>query len=137
MQNEILEKFKKQGFRLTPVRKFIVGFFVDNDKPIDAITLQSKVAKSVKKVNKTTIYREIDFLLAQSIIKEINFGDGRKRYELSTLPHHHHVVCMRCESVEDILADKLREFEQKISKLANFKIINHNLEFFGLCGKCV
>src|SRR5260221_14224287 len=110
--------------------------FVAKNKIVE---FHSKINKTVialelidlLKVNKTTVYRQIKSLLKEKLIAEIEFGDGKKRYELSSLPHHHHVVCIKCNLISDIT---LKENFNKPK--TNFKILKHNLEFFGLCQNC-
>lgn len=138
MQNGLLKELKEKGYRITKVRSFIVEYLASHKKPVDALVIQSKLAQLVKKVNKTTIYREIDFLLSQGIIKEVHFGDSKKRYEIANLPHHHHLVCKGCDGVQDvILKNELETVEQEIARKSKFKIENHTLEFFGVCSKCL
>ena len=99
--------------------------------PVDASMLVEKL-----KVNKTTVYRQIEKLLQQNLIIEVEFGDGKKRYELKNENHHHHhLICNKCGKLEDI---KLNEdiILSEISKKTNFKIESHSLEFFGLCVNC-
>ncbi|HMR01620.1 MAG TPA: transcriptional repressor, partial [Candidatus Gracilibacteria bacterium] len=87
--------------------------------------------------NKTTIYREVYFLLEQNILVEIDFGDRKKRYESASSEHHHHIICLKCSKVQDIqLESDLSEDQKKIEQETNFKITNHSLEFFGLCNTC-
>ena len=61
------------------------------------------VRSSKTGVNKTTICRELDFLMGKGLIKEIEFGEGKKRYEIdSGSDHHHHLICLNCKKVEDV-----------------------------------
>jgi len=51
--------------------------------------------------------------------------------------HHHHLICLECDKVEDVeLANDLNEIEKRILQKNGFKIINHTLEFYGLCKQC-
>lgn len=137
MQNKLLITLKNKGYRLTSVRVFVINFLETHKKPFDVITIQTALAKSVKKVNKTTVYREMEFLLSQGLIKQVNFGDGKNRYELSNLPHHHHLVCDKCHTIEDIFfQNELKTIESKIKKTKKFSIKRHVLEFFGVCHTC-
>ncbi len=98
--------------------------------PVDVSILVEKL-----KVNKTTVYRQVEKLLKNNLIIELEFGDGKKRYELKDENHHHHLICNRCGRLEDI---KLNEeiIIKDISNKTNFKIESHSLEFFGLCVNC-
>ena len=98
--------------------------------PVDASYLIDKL-----KVNKTTVYRQIDKLISEGKIVEIDFGDGKKRYELTSLNHHHHLICKNCGKIKDVELDE-NIILNELSKRKDFKIESHNLEFFGHCLKC-
>lgn len=109
-----------------------MALFEHSDGPIDAESLISTL-----RVNKTTIYRELATLLFENLIVEIDFGDGKKRYELTSKEHHHHLICMRCKSVDEyIVKTDLAQEEQNIKQTRNFTVVKHALEFFGVCTRC-
>ncbi|MBF0320168.1 MAG: transcriptional repressor [Nitrospirae bacterium] len=131
-----LAALKDKGFRLTKIRRLIVGaFFSDTTVPVSAAELQLQLLASGTKANKTTVYRELEFLSAQGVIVEINAGDGRKRYELKRYGHHHHVLCLRCNTVECVAVENCA-LEEQLSGLKDFKVTGHTLNFFGLCAEC-
>lgn len=99
-------------------------------KPVDAGTLVEKL-----KVNKTTVYRQIEKLVNNGVILEVEFGDGKKRYELRSLDHHHHLICNKCGKLEDIELDEQIVLNE-VAKKSDFKVESHSLEFFGLCVDC-
>ncbi len=137
LTNSILAGFQSKGYRLTASRKAIVRIFLNSKAPLSAVELNSRLKKIDVIVNKTTVYREIDFLKSQKVIRELPFGDGKKRYEKWPDNHHHHLVCISCDSIECIeLTGCLEKEEKKIMKENNFKTIKHSLEFQGLCAKC-
>lgn len=99
--------------------------------PVDANYLVEKL-----KVNKTTVYRQIEKLLNDNLIIEVELGDGKKRYELKNLDHHHHLVCKKCGRLEDIRLNE-KVILNEVSKKSKFKVENHSLEFFGICVNCI
>jgi Fe2+ or Zn2+ uptake regulation protein len=99
--------------------------------PVDANYLIDKL-----KVNKTTVYRQIDKLIQDNKIIEVELGDGKKRYEPKDLKHHHHLVCNKCGRLEDIKLDE-KWIIKEVSKKTDFKVERHSLEFFGTCVNCV
>lgn len=98
--------------------------------PVDAATLVDKL-----KVNKTTVYRQIEKLIISDEIIEVQFGDGKKRYEIKGLNHHHHLICNKCGKLEDISLDE-NVILKEVAKKSKFNVQRHNLEFFGLCMDC-
>lgn len=134
---DFLNQLVAAGHRLTAVRRLIIDFLQQSQKPATALELQGVITKKLRPVNKTTIYRELELLLNNNIVVEINFGDNKKRYEIAGLPHHHHLVCSNCDKVEDVFIDRdLHQLEQKITKEKSFTVHSHSLEFFGLCQDC-
>lgn len=135
--NHILKILKEKGFRYSKTRKAILDLLMKSPKPLSSPDLQVLLLKKKMAVNKTTIYRELAFLGEQGIIREIQFDDATKRYEIMPDNHHHHVVCINCEKIEDIELERDLDVEEKtIAKNKNFKVLNHSLEFYGICGKC-
>lgn len=133
----ILDKLRSKGFRLTKARKAIVSILIKSKIPMSAADLNDGLKGLGLHVNKTTIYREIDFLKSRQIIRELQFGDGKKRFESWPDNHHHHLVCVSCDTIECIeLKGCLEAEEKRILKENNFKTINHSLEFQGLCANC-
>jgi len=123
---------------MTRARAALVTLFSDSHTPFTAAELGSELAKLDISVNKTTIYRELDFLMAEQIVREIDLMDGKKRYELfQHQGHHHHLVCTKCKQIQCVeLPQDLDALERKIERSHGFKITSHVLEFFGLCTHC-
>ena len=130
--HDIIGLLKRNGLKSTRTRKDCISYFSHVTGPIDA-----QILIDTLKVNKTTIYRELATLLEKNIISEIDFGDGKKRYELTSLSHHHHLICMKCKSVSEytVKADLSHE-EKMIKKEHAFTVSRHMLEFFGICKSC-
>jgi Fe2+ or Zn2+ uptake regulation protein len=110
------------------IKNKIVKLLERNKKPTTVVEILQKIP-----ANKTTIYRELASFVKDGLINEIEFGDGKKRYEIVT-DHHHHLICKYCGNVEDI------EINEKILfnslEETNFKVENHSIEFFGKCINC-
>lgn len=137
MIDETLQTLKEQGYRITKTRKAVLEILVLVAKPLSADDLIKRLTKKGLHPNKTTIYRELDSLCVGGFVKEIQLGFGCRMYEVTSLGHHHHLVCTVCEKVEDVSIDKdMDRYEKNISKKTSFKISSHSLEFFGLCAQC-
>jgi len=133
----ILSNLKRGGYRLTRTRKAIVSALLTSQAPLSAFDLKERLQESNVEVNKTTVYRELAFLVKHNIIHEIQFGDGKTRYRVCPDGHHHHAICVKCSKVDDIIMENdLAAHEKRLDQLINFKVLHHTLEFFGLCKAC-
>lgn len=136
MPPSVLQSLKKSGHKITKVRTALLQILTKTPTPLSIADILLKL-KQIKLVpNKTTVYREIEFLNNLGLIIGVDFGEGKKRYE-SSGKHHHHIICVNCKLIKDIfLETDLNLFNAKIAKVAGFKPVGHSLEFFGLCRNC-
>jgi len=85
--------------------------------------------------NRSTIFRELLFLTKNNILIKNNIS-GVDCYEIQQ-DHHHHLVCLNCNSIIKIeVGGHLAKQEKQIAKRNKFDIINHSLEFYGYCRNC-
>jgi len=82
-----------------------------------------------QKVNKTSVYRALDKLLAANLVCKLNLLGNELHYELQT-EHHDHLVCLNCGKV--IATECQLQFQAP----ANFKVDHHHLTVFGWCEEC-
>lgn len=133
----IITQLKARGHRLTTARKAIIGIFETNHKPISAEEINEILTTDLININKSTLYREIDFLVIQNILKPIQLQEKTKRYELVHLHHHHHLICQKCKKIQDFEIDNcLNDTLKQVSKTHNFQINDHVLDLYGICSQC-
>ncbi|MBP3781487.1 MAG: transcriptional repressor, partial [Selenomonas sp.] len=74
------------------------------------------------------------------ILQKMEFGDGCSRYEVNTTDpsehHHHHLICTSCGKVTEFEDDLLEELEGDIQNKMGFKVLNHQVKFYGTCKEC-
>lgn len=132
----ILDSIRTQGKRITVTRQLVVETMVAAATPLSVQELLATFRKKRKPVNKTTLYRELDFLEELGVVRQVQLGQDRKRYELTAGPHHHHIRCVECDRIEDIdFPDHLEGTVAHIEKKTGFAVLDHSLEFVGLCKK--
>lgn len=134
----VISILKSNGLRLTKTRKALVEVFLSDEAPLSVRDILCKLQEVRIMVNKTTVYRELEKLQTRGIIDVVRLKDRKQYYELASREHHHHLVCLQCEQVEDVDMDeaKLLAEEKIVSRERGFIVLRHSLEFFGLCKRC-
>ncbi len=125
---------EQRGFRITTFRKALAAVFTKHSHPLTVEEIQELLTVSV---NKTTVYRELELLVEQELIKEVFLPDQLKRFERAAQKHHHHIVCVECNTVEDVAVNQgVCSQAKRIAKKSGFTNVDHSLEFFGVCPSC-
>lgn len=136
---DVIQNLRSKGYRITPARRSIVTWVLQNPRPFLSNELIEGVYKSGLKINESTIYREINFLIDQGVIKTLMLQPGITHYESTLMDHHHHLYCVDCGSVQDINCDSMKEAVGDVEQQAyqyGFKVLEHQVEFQGLCKDC-
>ncbi|PIZ76096.1 hypothetical protein COY05_02370 [Candidatus Peregrinibacteria bacterium CG_4_10_14_0_2_um_filter_38_24] len=134
--DEKIEELRAQGFRITKTRKGILKILFSSKNPVSVMCIKNLLTKQKIDANKTTIYRELNFLLKNGTIESIKLDDKMAMYEICS-HHHHHIKCVECNKIFEIELDEdIEKYEEKIFKKTGVKVLNHIFEFFGTCGPC-
>lgn len=114
----------------------MIGELGTSKKLLSAGEMIEVLKKRKLAFHKTSIYRELDFLIEQGMVKKVNLGDKEDRFEFALMPHHHHAVCHKCGDIQHIdLEEEVRKMEHRLIR-QQFKAERHLVEFFGLCRNC-
>lgn len=111
----------------------ILNILKETAKPVSLPDLK----KIIKDSHESTIFRNLISLEKDGEIKVIRISTKKTMYELSSLPHHHHITCLRCDKTKDVHSCfSKNNLENLAEKTDFFEVTDHSLEFFGICNKC-
>ena len=82
-----------------------------------------------------TVYRNLNILMEQGLIKKIDFGSTFDRFDANTGPHYH-FICEQCGSIIDLEIPIDPQINERVNQKTPFTAQRHRIEFFGLCDRC-
>jgi len=139
MFQRICSLLRNHSYKLTPQRQTILQTFLEHiDRHLSAEEVFMLVKHQNPEIGLATVYRTLDILAEIGVLLKNDFGDGRSRYEFSRKDehHHHHLICLRCGNVSEFDDDLLESLEAVINKRNQFKVMDHDLKFYGYCHNC-
>lgn len=136
----VRRRLADNGVRYTGGRRAVVTSIQMASGPRTAAQL---LAASTHDVPASSLYRTLVVLETCDVIRKQHGPDGAARYELaeSLTGHHHHVVCVACGAIEDVVVSKseerhLHDVVESLGAQAGFRILDHVLEVEGVCPSC-
>lgn len=93
------------------------------------------VKKRMPRISLGTVYRNLEVLATQGMIRRLETVGNQKRFDGNPHPHHH-VRCVRCGALEDVGIHPLPPLKEILYDSKGYEIQGFNLEFTGLCPKC-
>jgi Fur family ferric uptake transcriptional regulator len=135
-QHNCKDELQEVSLKATPARIAVLRFLEVTDRPVDVQIIINYLKKEKINIDPATIFRMMHDFLQKGITKQIQFQEGKARYELSSKRHHHHLICTNCGKIEEVEGDFLKQMEEEIYEDKKFRVKDHSLEFFGLCADC-
>ena len=122
------------GIEPTANRIQILSLFVGAHYPLSASIIIQMSRE--RKIHRATVFRIISLFEDRKLLKRIDFMEGEFRYELTSLPHHHHLVCRACGDIQTLKECPVEDVIKRVKRMAGFQTLDHSCELFGICKKC-
>ena len=112
MINKVNYLLKKSGLSITPLRKEVLAFLLENE-----VSSLDDIKKSIKEFDRVTLYRTVKVLIKFKIIKELSF-ENKKFLSLNRNIHKSsdsfeqsvYFYCMYCNNLT-FLNNKIISFD--------------------------
>ena len=117
--------------RYTNQRQAVWDEIKSNDDHRDAEQIYNALRNNNLNVSRATVYRTIDVLVKNRLVRKMDVGDGRSLYE-SRLDdeHHDHMICLDTGDIIEFYNEELEDLQDKIAKKHGYKVVRHVHQLF-------
>ncbi|KLV00351.1 transcriptional regulator [Photobacterium aquae] len=127
-----------RGVRLTPQRLKVLELIIEHHSSISAYDLLDQLRETEPQAKPPTVYRALDFLLAQGFVHKVESTNSY--IACCLLEHADHcsqlLICDRCGAVEECHDEELAKLLRHRAELRGFAVTHHVLESHGVCQQC-
>ena len=118
---------KKQEHLLEELRKC--------DDELSGQELHRLLINKGKSIGLTTVYRNLQILLKQGLIRSRHLPTGEVLYTPVDRDIHH-LTCVQCGETSKLEGCPVESIHTPKKNPKKFQLLFHTLEFFGLCQNC-
>ena len=97
--------------------------------------IYNKLQNEFSGLSMGTVYRNLNILIEQGLVKKIDFGSTFDRFEANIHPHYH-FICENCGAIKDLDMPIDKSLNEKVNKQTNYQTNRHRIEFYGICDEC-
>jgi len=134
---QILQRLKQMGCKLTPQRRMIVEVMLAaGDAELAADEIFQQVRATYPDVGLDTIYRNLRLLVKLNVVNEVKLPGKLAQYSFNRTAHHHELVCLECGAEIPLDHCPIKELETVAREQHGFVISSHRIELFGYCPTC-
>ena len=134
--DEMLQKLREHKFRITPQRIAVLKILALSDGHPSVEKIHEQVKRDFPTTSLATVYKTITLLKDLNEVLELGFPEGGNRYDGKKPFPHPHLICLECRQIVDPDLASLADLTQELTVETGFKIVNHRLDFFGICPEC-
>ena len=127
---------KNEGLRYTIQRQKVWDEIRSSSDHRDAEEIYIQINKTSKlnqgnKVSRATVYRTIDVLVKNNLVRKMELGDGRALYELKIEEEHHdHIICVETGKIIEFFNEELEKIQEDIVRKHGYELVRHVHQLF-------
>ncbi|MFH5923662.1 Fur family transcriptional regulator [Roseomonas xinghualingensis] len=131
----------RRGAQLTPLRRRVLEMVLEADQPVGAYALLDRLRAERPGAAPPTVYRALDFLMAQGLIHRIERLNAFIPCTGTAHGHdhdhpHQFLICRNCGRTEELSDDSVAAAVAAAARAAGFSPARATVEVEGTCGDC-
>jgi len=125
----------KHGLAVTHQRQVVYEAVIASHGHFSPEDIYDAVRRRIPSISLATVYNNLRLFIACGLLREVTPHASTLRVDGNLEPHHH-LVCSRCKSVQDIEGAFI-DFNRLSRQLPDgFDLTQPLIEVFGLCRRC-
>jgi Fur family peroxide stress response transcriptional regulator len=133
---ELTSRLKERGFRMTPQRLSVIRVLTQSTRHPTVDDVYNEVRADFPMTSLATIYKTVALLKEIGALTELTISGDRNRYDGSLQAPHAHLICTKCNRIQDVESIDLGQILLEQDKLSGFEQVTPRLDFFGVCPDC-
>ncbi len=127
----IKEVLQKEGLRFTRQRLTVWMEIRISREHRDADDIYISIRSKGVKVSRATVYRTIDVLVKNELVRKLDVGDGKSRFESKVDEEHHdHMICLETGNIIEFYNSRLEQLQEKIALDNGYELVRHVHQLF-------
>jgi Fur family ferric uptake transcriptional regulator len=127
----------KRRLPVTHQREAIAMALFESGNQLSVDELALILRRHGEHVGKATIYRTLSLLVEAELARELDFGEGFKRYEHQAgEARYDHMICTNCGKVERFSRPALDAVQAEVAAALGYAVQSRRFEVYGLCREC-
>lgn len=103
-----------------------------------AYDVYEMVRKRLPRISLGTVYRNLEHLASQGLVRRLDFGAGQRRFD-ADMDDHTHIRCISCGRVQDVPLNRsanITTMYEIVHRHTGYDVLDCELDFQGICPAC-
>ena len=127
----LVEVLRNEGLRYTSQRQAVWDEIKKSEEHRDVEDIYLQLKSNNHNVSRATVYRTIDVLVKNQMVRKMDLGDGRNLFEPRIDDEHHdHMICLDTGKIIEFFDEELEDLQDKIAEKHGYKVVRHVHQLF-------
>jgi Fur family ferric uptake transcriptional regulator len=122
--------------RLTRQRVIVAEALASERAALSAQELHERIRAKKQRIGLATVYRALEAQVADGMATRLERPGHVYVYAACVPEHHHHLVCTRCQRVDDVAEEVMQPMLKAVRSRHGFQVDHAQLDLYGLCARC-
>jgi Fur family ferric uptake transcriptional regulator len=133
---ELIDRLRQRDWRLTAQRRVVAEVLTGEHVHLTAEAVHGRARVLLPEISLATVYNTLNELVAMGEVREVQAGEGPRRYDPNVTSSHQHLQCVRCSALWDVEPTGAAGLGLPDAQLRGFRLLDVDIVFRGLCPSC-
>jgi Fur family ferric uptake transcriptional regulator len=131
------QDLRKAGLKVTLPRLKVLEILEKADqRHLSAEDVYKSLLDMGEEIGLATVYRVLTQFEDAGLVSRLSMDGGHAIFELEDGPHHDHLMCVRCNKIEEFVDEVIEQRQRAIAAEKGFDMTDHSLYIYGICKNC-
>jgi Fur family transcriptional regulator, ferric uptake regulator len=131
------QELRKAGLKVTlPRLKVLEILETTKQRHMSAEDVYKALLEMGEEIGLATVYRVLTQFESAGLVSRLSIDGGHAVFEIEDGTHHDHMLCVRCNAIEEFTDEVIEERQRAIAAEKGFDMTDHSLYIYGVCKQC-
>ncbi|MDF1589207.1 MAG: ferric iron uptake transcriptional regulator [Gammaproteobacteria bacterium] len=131
------QDLRKAGLKVTLPRIKVLEILESaQQRHMSAEDVYKALLEMGEEIGLATVYRVLTQFEGAGLVSRLSIEGGHAVFELEDGSHHDHLLCVRCNQIEEFIDEVIEQRQRAIAAEKGFQMTDHSLYIYGICRNC-
>jgi Fur family ferric uptake transcriptional regulator len=127
----------ESGREFSPEQALVADAFMAAEAHQTIASIHDCLSKAGHRIDVRCVESTMEILCEHKIAKPLRFDDRVVYEHYHPESHHDHLFCVKCGTIVEFFDPRIEELQTDNAKRADFRLLLHNLNIYGVCHNCI
>ncbi|MBN1844409.1 MAG: transcriptional repressor [Sedimentisphaerales bacterium] len=137
IRDHLAELLQESGRPLSPLQAQVVELFMQTERHRTLEMIYQQARQRNPQISRALVEQTLEILCEHKIARALRLQDQVLYEHCHPESHHDHLYCVSCGAIMEFFDPRIERLQQENARRANFRLLQHTLNIYGMCQECI